>query len=57
MPHTPVPPMNRNRAKAMRRIIFSAELRRAMSDAAWEEGQRLSSWNAQAAAFAAALPA
>jgi len=44
-------------SKAMRRIIFSAELRRVMSDAAWEEGQRLSSWNAQAAAFAAALPA
>ena len=27
MPHTPVPPMNRNRAKAMRRIMTDAELK------------------------------
>ena len=42
-------------SKALRRLIFDVELRAAVSDAAWQVGQRLPDWPAQAAAFAAAL--
>ncbi len=42
-------------SKAMRRLIFDADLRAEVAAAAWAEGQRLPSWPAQAAAFAAAL--
>lgn len=41
--------------KALRRLIFSASLRQEMGNAAWEIGQRLPGWNAQAAAFAQAI--
>lgn len=44
-------------SKAIRRMVFSPELRREMGDAALEAGRALPSWRAQAAAFAAALPA
>lgn len=43
-------------SKAMRRLVFSPALRRAMGDAAREAGRRLPTWGAQAAAFASALP-
>ncbi len=42
-------------SKAMRRLIFDADLRVEVAAAAWAEGQRLPSWPAQAAAFIAAL--
>ena len=42
-------------SKAMRRLIFSPDLRREMGDTAWNAGQKLPSWDTQAAAFAAAL--
>ncbi|HUZ65116.1 MAG TPA: glycosyltransferase family 4 protein [Acetobacteraceae bacterium] len=42
-------------SKAMRRLVFSADLRREMGDAAWQAGQALPSWKDQAAAFIRAL--
>ena len=42
-------------SKAIRRLIFSADLRREMGEIAWLAGQDLPSWDTQAAAFAAAL--
>ena len=41
-------------SKALRRVIFDAPLRQAMAEAAWQAGQALPDWPAQAAAFAAA---
>ncbi len=38
-------------SKAMRRLIFSAELRRVMGEAAWQAGRALPSWEKQAMAF------
>ena len=40
---------------ALRRIVFSAELRREMADAAWLAGQAFPSWQDQGRAFALAL--
>jgi glycosyltransferase involved in cell wall biosynthesis len=42
-------------SKALRRLIFGRDLRRAMSDVAWEAGQALPTWIAQTDAFVAAL--
>jgi glycosyltransferase involved in cell wall biosynthesis len=42
-------------SKALRRVIFGRDLRRAMSDVAWEAGQALPTWTAQTDAFVAAL--
>ena len=42
-------------AKALRRLIFDAALRREMADAAWTIGRVLPGWPAQAAAFAQEL--
>lgn len=42
-------------SKAMRRLVFSPDLRRAMAEVAWEAGRALPSWDTQAAAFVAAL--
>jgi glycosyltransferase involved in cell wall biosynthesis len=42
-------------SKSLRRLIFSAELRHDMAEAAWQVGQRLPSWHDQSRAFAAAL--
>ena len=42
-------------SKALRRVIFGAELRRDMAEAAWQTGRGLPSWDQQARAFAAAL--
>lgn len=42
-------------SKSLRRIIFSAELRHEMAEAAWQAGQHLPSWDTQARAFATAL--
>ena len=44
-------------SKALRRLIFSATLRREMAEAAWRCGQELPNWDAQARAFADALTA
>ncbi len=44
-------------SKALRRLIFDRDLRRAMSDVALEAGQMLPSWNAQAERLAAVLSA
>lgn len=41
--------------KGLRRMIFDGELRAAMKEAAWEAGQALPDWPAQAEKFAAAL--
>lgn len=41
--------------KGLRRMLFDHELRTAMKDAAWQAGQALPGWDAQAAKFAAAL--
>ncbi|TCZ65508.1 glycosyltransferase family 4 protein [Roseicella aquatilis] len=41
--------------KALRRMIFDAEMRREMAEAAWQAGQRLPRWEDRAAAFAAEL--
>ncbi|MBX6742689.1 MAG: glycosyltransferase family 4 protein [Acetobacteraceae bacterium] len=40
-------------AKALRRLIFDAEMRQEMAQAAWEAGQRLPRWEDRAAAFIA----
>ncbi len=42
-------------SKALRRLIFDIPLRRDIADAAWQAGQRLPSWAAQADAFATAI--
>lgn len=42
-------------SKAMRRLIFDADLRRSMADPAWEAGRLLPDWATQIRAFAAAL--
>ena len=39
-------------SKALRRLIFSADLRRDMAEVAWQCGQALPAWSAQAALFA-----
>lgn len=41
--------------KALRRVIFSASLRREMGEEAWKIGQSLPGWETQARAFANAL--
>jgi len=42
-------------SKALRRAIFSNDLRRDMAEAAWQTGRMLPSWDEQSRAFAAAL--
>jgi len=42
-------------SKALRRLIFDLPLRRDVAEAAWQLGQALPDWPAQAQAFAAAL--
>ena len=42
-------------SKALRRVIFSADLRRDMAESAWQTGRKLPSWDEQSRAFAAAL--
>ena len=42
-------------SKAMRRLIFSADLRADMAQVAWEAGAALPSWETQSGLFAAAL--
>lgn len=42
-------------SKALRRLLFSADLRQHMAQAAWELGQTLPSWDKQALVLAAAL--
>jgi glycosyltransferase involved in cell wall biosynthesis len=42
-------------SRAMRRLIFSPELRHDMAEAAWQAGQKLPTWQTQTRAFAAAL--
>ena len=42
-------------SKALRRLIFSASLRQEMAEVAWQTGQTLPSWDAQAQAFAHAI--
>ena len=42
-------------SKSLRRLIFAADLRREMADQAWQIGQTLPSWLAQARLFAEAL--
>jgi glycosyltransferase involved in cell wall biosynthesis len=44
-----------NLSKALRRMIFGAELRRTMAEAAWQVGQTLPDWQTQAREFAQAL--
>lgn len=44
-----------NLSKALRRLIFGVELRRAMAEAAWQVGQTLPSWSNQVREFAQAL--
>jgi glycosyltransferase involved in cell wall biosynthesis len=44
-------------SRAMRRPIYDAGLRKAMSDAAWRAGQRLPRWSDRAAAFAREIEA
>jgi glycosyltransferase involved in cell wall biosynthesis len=41
--------------KALRRLIFSASLRQDMGQVAWQTGQKLPGWDAQAQAFAQAI--
>lgn len=41
--------------KGLRRLIFDADLRREMADAAWRAGQRLPRWDDRAEAFAAEI--
>jgi glycosyltransferase involved in cell wall biosynthesis len=42
-------------SKALRRLIFDADLRRLMAENAWRGGQRLPGWDKQITAFAQAL--
>jgi glycosyltransferase involved in cell wall biosynthesis len=42
-------------SKSLRRVIFCAELRHDMAEAAWQAGLALPSWEAQARSFATAL--
>jgi glycosyltransferase involved in cell wall biosynthesis len=42
-------------SKAMRRLIFSAELRRSMGEVCWRAGQALPSWQDQGRLFGAAI--
>jgi glycosyltransferase involved in cell wall biosynthesis len=42
-------------SKALRRLIFGRDLRREMSEAAWQTGQALPAWDTQAALFAQSL--
>lgn len=42
-------------SKALRRVIFDAELRAAMAEAAWQAGQKLPTWDRAARDFAAEL--
>ncbi len=42
-------------SKALRRLIFGAELRREMGEAAWQAGRSLPDWPTQVRAFATAL--
>jgi glycosyltransferase involved in cell wall biosynthesis len=42
-------------SKGLRRMIFDADLRAEMAEAAWQAGQRLPRWADRAAAFAAEL--
>lgn len=44
-------------AKALRRIIFDADLRRDLGDAVWQAGSRLPCWADQAALFLTRFPA
>ena len=44
-------------SRAMRRLIFSAELRREFANAAWAAGQALPGWPEQAQAFVEAVRA
>lgn len=44
-------------SKALRRLIFGAELRREMAQVAWQIGQRLPGWETQAQAFVRAIGA
>ena len=44
-----------NLSKALRRVIFTAPLRRQMAEAAWQVGQSLPPWETQAREFAQAL--
>ncbi len=41
--------------KALRRVLYDAELRAAMAEAAWEAGRRLPRWDDRAAAFLAEM--
>lgn len=42
-------------SKALRRVIFSPNLRRDMAEAAWQTGRQLPTWDTQISAFADAL--
>jgi glycosyltransferase involved in cell wall biosynthesis len=42
-------------SKALRRVVFDSDLRRAMAQSAWETGRTLPSWDEQSQAFADAL--
>jgi len=42
-------------SKALRRVIFGADLRRDIAEAAWQTGRQLPSWDEQSRAFATAL--
>jgi glycosyltransferase involved in cell wall biosynthesis len=42
-------------SKALRRVIFSRELRKEMAEAAWQTGQTLPTWSTQIERFAAAI--
>jgi hypothetical protein len=41
--------------KCLRRLLFDADLRADMAEAAWQAGQKLPSWNERANEFAALL--
>lgn len=42
-------------SKSLRRLIFSRDLRQEMAEVAWQSGQSLPSWQAQAALFASVI--